>query len=268
MSWRSLSSRVCPSTGVWISLSVAAVLGVLPAASSAQGAKGTRGPAGVLGGLTPIGRGAAPGAKGRLVAKYTTANSDTYELSDGRMLTQVFEHQINRRDAAGQWQPIGESSSSMSQPEVSAGPDAERNPLGQENESACTLTSTAPTTSACNELTFKAGYETAGKSAQRGLIQFVLPDLHEELIVLNAQLELYAAKTTTGTGVAMGAYRVTTPWTTGATWNTTNGSAPWHTAGGDYANPEKESDAAVNSSVGAKTGWTYWYPTPDGAGVV
>jgi hypothetical protein len=59
----------------------------------------------------------------------------------------------------------------------------------------------------------------------------------------------------------MGAYRVTTPWTTKATWNTSNGSTAWHTPGGDYANPEKESDAAINSAVGAKTGWTYWYPT-------
>ena len=60
----------------------------------------------------------------------------------------------------------------------------------------------------------------------------------------------------------MGAYRVTTPWSTGATWNTTNGSTPWHTPGGDFSNPpEAESDAAINSTVGAKKGWDYWYPT-------
>jgi hypothetical protein len=193
--------------------------------------------------------------------------SDTYRLPNGHMLTRVYEHPINRRDAAGQWQPLTEKQSAaaktqaLASPDLSAMPDAERNPLGQENESACTLTSATPTTSACNELTFKAGYETSSKAARRALVQFVLPDLHEELIVLNAQLELYATKTTTSTGVAMGAYRVTTPWTTKATWNTSNGSTAWHTPGGDYSNPEKESDAAINTSVGAKTGWTYWYPT-------
>jgi Domain of unknown function (DUF6531) len=202
---------------------------------------------------------------GKLVAKYTTADSNTYRLPDGHMLTRVYEHPINQRDAKGQWQPLTEKQSAASKtaasPELSATPDAERNPLGQENETACTLTSTTPTTSACNELTFKAGYETSSKAARRALVQFVLPDLHEESTILSAQLELYAAKTTTSTGVAMGAYRVTTPWTTKATWDTSNGSTAWHTPGGDYANPEKESDSAINTSVGAKTGWTYWYPT-------
>jgi YD repeat-containing protein len=202
-----------------------------------------------------------------LVTKYTTANSNTFALPNGHMLTQVYEHPINRRDSTGNWQPLSATQAASSNarpgasPATSATANAERNPLGQENELACTLTSTTPTASACNGLTFKAGYETAAKSALHGLIQFTLPDLHEELIVLNAQLELYAAKTSTTTGVAMGAYRVTTPWTTGATWNTTNGSTSWHTPGGDYANPEKESDAAINPSVGTKTGWTYWYPT-------
>jgi hypothetical protein len=253
--------------GLLFSFGVAVVLAISPAGSLAQGSSSARRPASVRGALTRIGRGAAPGVKGRLVAKYTTANSDTYALPDGHMLTQVFEHPINYRNGAGPWQPLGKTSGAgfntdlAASPQASIAPDIERNPLGQENESACTLTSTAPTTSACNQLTFKAGYETSSKSALHGLIGFVLPDLHEELIVLNAQLELYAAKTTTTSGVAMGAYRVTTPWTTGATWNTTNGSTPWHTPGGDYANPEKESDAAINSSVGAKTGWTYWYPT-------
>jgi YD repeat-containing protein len=206
-------------------------------------------------------------AHSRLVDKYTTADSNTYRLANGHMLTRVYEHPINERNAAGQWQPLTEKQSAAAQaqalasPMQSATPDAERNPLGQEDEAACTLTSTLPTTSACNELTFKAGYETSSKSARRALVQFTLPDLHEELILLNAQLELYATSTTTTSTTAMGAYRVTTPWTTKATWNTSNGTTAWHTAGGDYANPEKESDAAINPSVGASKGWTYWYPT-------
>jgi hypothetical protein len=206
--------------------------------------------------------GVSAGAPGPLVEKYTTASSDTYRLPNGHMLTKIYVRPINRRDASGQWQPIGQTSGagSTGQPDLSATPDAER-PLGQENETACTLTSSSPTITACNELTFKAGYETTGAAARHALIQFVLPDLHEEETILSAQLELYVAKTTTTSSVAMGAYRVTSPWAPGATWNTTNGSTPWSTSGGDYANPEKETDAAVNSAVGAKTGWAYWYPT-------
>jgi hypothetical protein len=204
---------------------------------------------------------------GKLVAKYTTADSDTYVLPNGHMLTRVYDQPINQRDAAGQWQPLTEKQSaaaqaqSLSSPALSATPDAERNPLGQEDEAACTLTSTTPTTSACNELTFKAGYETSGATTRHALLSFALPDLHEEETILSAQLELYAATTTTTTSVAMGAYRVTSPWAPGATWNTTNGSTPWTKPGGDYANPEKETDAAVNPAVGTKTGWAYWYPT-------
>ncbi len=264
MSRRSLWGRTYLVVPVAMSVVGAAALGVLPAGSSAQGSGSVARSAGVPGGLTPIGRGAAPGAKGRLVEKYTTANSDTYELPSGRMLTHVYAVPVNTRDASGKWQPLSGAEPSPSTAATSGAtlsPNAERNPLGQENEAACTLTSTAPTTSACNELTFKAGYESSSKSTRRGLVQFVLPELHEELIVLNAQLELYVGSTTTTAGAAMGAYRVTTPWTTKATWNTSNGSAPWTTPGGDYANPEKESDAAVNPSVGATKGWTYWYPT-------
>jgi hypothetical protein len=175
------------------------------------------------------------------------------------MLTRVYEHPVNYRDSTGKWQALSETQSSPSASGVT--PSAERNPLGQEDETACTFTSTAPTTSACNELTFKAGYETSGSATRHALISFVLPDLHEEQTILSAQLELYVAKTTTTSKVAMGAYRVTAPWGTGATWNTTNGGTPWSKPGGDYANPEKESDAAINSAVGAKTGWAYWYPT-------
>jgi YD repeat-containing protein len=272
---RSILGRARVLVLVGISLAVAAIFGASPAASLTQGTRSAQHAAGVRSGLTPIGRGAAPGAEGRLIEKYTTANSDTYELPNGHMLTHVYPEPVNYRDAAGRWHPLSTaqiSTQTTTGPAAQSGlgsplasptlsPDAERNPLGQENEAACTLTSTAPTTSACNELTFKAGYETSSKSTRRALIQFVLPDLHEELILLNAQLELYAAKTTTTTSAAMGAYRVTTPWTTKATWNTSNGSTAWHTPGGDYANPEKESDAAINSAVGAKTGWTYWYPT-------
>ena len=135
--------------------------------------------------------GVSAAALGPLVEKYTTASSDTYRLPNGHMLTKIYARPINRRDASGQWQPIGQTSGAGStlQPDLTAAPDAER-PLGQENETACTLTSSTPTITACNELTFKAGYETTGAAARHALIQFVLPDLHEEETILSAQRTL------------------------------------------------------------------------------
>ncbi len=65
----------------------------------------------------------------------------------------------------------------------------------------------------------------------------------------------------TSTAKAVGVYRVTKPWTTSATWDTYDGTHSWTTPGGDFSNPETESDAAVNPSVGASSGWYYWYPT-------
>jgi len=182
---------------------------------------------------------AAPGA---LAEKYTTASSDTYRLPNGHMLTKVYASPINRRDALGQWQPIGQTSGAGStvQPDLSATPDAER-PLGQEKRNGVHSDELDPDNlGRVTNSRSKPATKRRGAAARHALIQFALPDLHEESTILSAQLELYVAKTTTTSSVAMGAYRVTSPWAPGATWNTTNGSTPWVTPGGDYATPKKK----------------------------
>jgi YD repeat-containing protein len=92
------------------------------------------------------------------------------------------------------------------------------------------------------------------------LLQFALPDLHNNVTVLNARLELYEAGSTTTNTVEMGAYRVFTQWGNGVTWESTNGSTPWQYAGGDYGKPGHP-EYVENKTVGASTGWRYWYPT-------
>jgi YD repeat-containing protein len=211
------------------------------------------------------GRGEAGGRTGKLVARYTTADSDTYELANGHMLTHVYEQAVNYKDAAGQWQALsGPQSTNSSQspaPISSVSPAVKRSEQGVEDEVACTLISSAPTTSACNQLTFKAGFESSTSASERTLIQFALPALRTEMTLLYAQLELYETSSTTTKPVPMGAYRVTTPWTSGATWATSNGSTPWGTPGGDYANPVGEAETSINPAVGTGKGWEYWYPT-------
>ncbi|MHB1860271.1 MAG: DNRLRE domain-containing protein, partial [Solirubrobacteraceae bacterium] len=124
----------------------------------------------------------------------------------------------------------------------------------------CTLASGTPTASACGfESTFQAGFAASGKSRVRGLIAFPLRAEHEDEEVISARLELYVGATTSASGAAIGVYRVSTPWTDAATWDTSNGSTSWKAVGGDFA--EGGGNEAVNSSVGTKTGWAYWYPT-------
>lgn len=203
------------------------------------------------------GTGAAPSGGGTLIEKDTTANSDTYLLPNGHMLTRSYTTAVNEKTSSGKWRARTESKNSSSQ--AGAKPLFEGFP--NEIQNICTLASNTPTTSACNAASFSTGYESSSKATRRSLLQFGVPFTYGDTIVMSAKVGLYEASSTTTSAAAMGVYRVTTPWTTSATWNTSNGSTAWHTAGGDYANPEKESDAAINPSVGAAAGWAYWYPT-------
>jgi RHS repeat-associated protein len=197
----------------------------------------------------------------RQIQADTTADSDTYALPNGHDLTRVFAGPVNYLSAEGQWQPLATKtpSNSSAEPNLAASPmfEGEERPLGSKPEAACTLASAEPTKSSCGP-SLGAGYTTSTKATKRSLLEFTVPYDSESLTILNARLELDVTNSTTTTGVAMGLYRVTTPWTTSATWDTSNGTTAWKAAGGDY---ENNNEAAINPSVGTKTGWTYWNPT-------
>jgi RHS repeat-associated protein len=125
---------------------------------------------------------------------------------------------------------------------------------------ACSLAAESPTTSKCSSSELRVGYDSTHQE-NHALLEFSLSSLPTAAVVLDAKLGLYVQAHSTTSAKAVGVYRVTKPWTTSATWNTYDGTHSWGTAGGDYSNPEHESDASVNPSVGASTGWSYWYPT-------
>jgi RHS repeat-associated protein len=125
---------------------------------------------------------------------------------------------------------------------------------------ACNLAQEVPTTTWCSGTTTQVGYDSTHEE-HHTLLQFPLSSLPQAAVVLNAKLGLYVASKSTSNAKPVGVYRMTRAWTTGATWDTYDGTHAWTTPGGDYASTEKESDASVNSSVGASTGWYYWYPT-------
>ena len=183
---------------------------------------------------TSGGQGALPLITGRVIPKYSTSTATTYQLPEGMMVTRVY-----------------------ASPAASDGMEGGVSPLVAGYSPACTLSSTAPTTSSCNQTTMLAGYNSSTKTTDRGLIGFKMPVLPEDAQIDTAQLAVYVGSTTTTTATAMGAYRVSTEWSPGATWDTSNGTTAWHTPGSDFS---AGSDAVVNPSVGASKGWAYWYP--------
>jgi hypothetical protein len=190
------------------------------------------------------------GVTGKLVAKYTTANSVTYQLPNGHMRTVIFARGATSTALA----------SAVSGGRVlstGAAPLAitEKSPP-ETGTVACTINQATPTTSSCAGKTIEAGWKEKSPGSGNGvhaLLEFALPNLSNNAIVLNAKLELYETAATTKTKVAMSVYRITTPWASGATWST-----PWKKEGGDFA----EAGSLINDeNIGEASGAKTWYPT-------
>jgi RHS repeat-associated protein len=126
----------------------------------------------------------------------------------------------------------------------------------------CWIESDSPKSTFCSQTGFDVGYQSEAPAHEHhGLLKFNLSSIPLAANVFDAKLGLYVQSKSTSTSKPIGVYRVTKPWTTGATWESYDGTHAWTTAGGDYNNPSENSDASVNPSVGASTGWSYWYPT-------
>jgi RHS repeat-associated protein len=194
--------------------------------------------------------------EGTLIKSLTTADSDTYQLPNGLRAVRIYAGPVNVREPDGEWVPAS-SVSAGSAAAPAAGSDA--SPLvTEENRPWCTIMSTTPTTSSCSKSTFSVGYNSSTKATSHALIKFEERDLPADASVLEAEFSAYLTSSTTTSATKVGLYRATKEWTTSATWDTTNGSTDWATAGGDYASG---ADATVNPSVGGSTGWVTWYPT-------
>ncbi len=124
----------------------------------------------------------------------------------------------------------------------------------------CSLAAESPKTSSCSSSETRVGYDSTHQE-NHALLKFSLSSLPLAASILSAKLGLYVQAKSTSSSKAVGLYRATKPWTTSATWETYDGTHAWIKPGGDYANPETNSDASVNPSVGGSTGWYYWYPT-------
>jgi hypothetical protein len=180
--------------------------------------------------------GADPGSGGRVLSRTLSSSGSGWVLSI---------------DTGESW-----LRSELAEGPVAVDPSVE---VGTQN---CWIESDTPTTSYCSQSTFDVGYSSdATAHNDHGLLDFSLSSVPSDALVTNAKLGLYLQSKSTSNTTAVGVYRVQKPWTTGATWNTYDGTHAWATPGGDYANPPENSEVSVNPSVGGSTGWVYWYPT-------
>ena len=196
-----------------------------PPASAASAATVSSSSLGTLGAGPQIPAGAVA------VPAMFTATSRTYESETGVFTTTFYSEVVNVKTSTGAWQPIagaagsggGAASPVRSAASVSPG-------LTQD----CPVASNSQTTSLCNSTVDKVGWD--GIDTDNSLVQFniksALPS--SDVNVLNAQLGLYLAESSTKNWVSVSVYAVTKPWTTAATWNTYDGTHAWTTPGGDF----------------------------------
>ncbi|MGH9061888.1 MAG: DNRLRE domain-containing protein, partial [Acidimicrobiales bacterium] len=112
------------------------------------------------------------------------------------------------------------------------------------------------TNTQCKQQEILAGFD--GSATQRSLLQFDLSGIPSDSVIQNAELGIDLDGQSSGNSSPMGIYPVTTAWNSQATWQSSDGTQPWGTPGGDFS----ATPAAVNPSVGSGgTGWYHWWPT-------
>ena len=119
----------------------------------------------------------------------------------------------------------------------------------------CYINAGSPTTNFCAGTTLNAGFD--GTNASRALVQFNLQSVPSTDTVVSAKLLLFLGSASTSTATSLGVYQLTRTWTTGATWNTYNGTNSWTSPGGDFSGTA----AATTNGIAATGVWYNWSPT-------
>jgi RHS repeat-associated protein len=200
------------------------------------------------------GRGAGPTvpAGAQALSAMFTERSRTYKPVDGPYVTVLYSYPVNEQALNGEWRPRGSLPPSARKP-VAPHIDAS---LNEGVTKDCPLASNSPTTSLCTATSDTVGYD--GTNTDNSLLQFKVKEaLPLDSSVLNAQLGLYLASSSTTNAVAVSAYALTREWTTAATWNSYDGTNAWTTPGGDF----NTAKYMVGHEPITGTGWVHWYPT-------
>ena len=117
----------------------------------------------------------------------------------------------------------------------------------------CNIVAATPDTDWCRT-TLDIGL--SGGQPERDLVQFNVHATADN-VVLGAEVGLYLLRTATTNPTSLNMHQVTRAWTTGATWNTDDGTNAWGTPGGDYV----ATPAPQVADVGATSGvWVKFTP--------
>jgi RHS repeat-associated protein len=119
----------------------------------------------------------------------------------------------------------------------------------------CYINAGLPTTSFCGQTSLNAGFD--GSNASRALLQFNLSAIPTTNTVVSAKFFLFLGSATTSNATSLALYQLTHTWTTGATWNTYDGTNAWTTAGGDF----NGTAAATTNGIATINTWYTWSPT-------
>jgi RHS repeat-associated protein len=106
-------------------------------------------------------------------------------------------------------------------------------------------------TNFCGSPYLGVGYNSG--SVYRSALLFNIQDaIPAGAQVTHAGLAAYLSSTTTSNYGSVSAYQLTQPWTDGVTWNDTDGTDAWTTAGGTYASTD------LKSLTPSTAGYYYW----------
>jgi RHS repeat-associated protein len=119
----------------------------------------------------------------------------------------------------------------------------------------CYISAGSPTTSFCGGSALNTGFD--GTTDSRTLLQFNLSAIPSTDTVVSAKLLSFLGSATTSNATSLSVYQLTRTWTTGATWNTYDGTNSWTTPGGDFSGTA----AATTNGIAATGVWYSWSPT-------
>jgi RHS repeat-associated protein len=176
--------------------------------------------------IPPVSSAAAPVPPGPVaVPAFSQPGASTVRLANGSYET----------DVTGSSKPAVSSS-----PSGAASPSVVSNTPGTVS---CSINSTRPAATDCqtsSTAVTKVGFD--GTTRYRAVEQWSLPPIPQDANVISGDIGLpYTSRTTSGatTAAAYRAYALAKPWNSLVTWNTTNGSTPWTSPGGDVDSSAK-----------------------------
>jgi len=124
----------------------------------------------------------------------------------------------------------------------------------------CFIQNTTPTANYCSSGTYTGTTDAMGfdgTNVDRGLYTFNVQTCCDHIVpnanILDAELDLTLASSTSATAVPVTVYPITQAWTSNATWNNADTGVAWTTAGGTIG------AALSTTSVGPTTGNYAWF---------